>query len=115
MSERFRHIITLVPNDHEFVCNDYVLGRISAVLKIFCAPRGKINMGTLKRYSQPNEDYGYFFEVYTTDDAYKRASDYLEYLYPDVCFYDIPHDIDLCSFAEDEYDKGALCLGRYGG
>lgn len=114
MADNFRFITTLIPPDHKFVDNDYVHGRISAVLKIFCSPYKPIYMGTLKRYSQPNESFGYYFDVWTTDAAYDTAKKYIEQLYPNMCLYDIPHDPDQCGFAEDEIDKDALSLGRYG-
>lgn len=114
MADNFRWITTLIPDGHKFVDNDYVHGRISAVLKIFCSPYKPIHMGWLKRYSQPDHNFGYFFEVWTTDAAYEGAMKYLELLYPGVCQYDVPHDPDQCCFAEDEIAKDALCLGRYG-
>lgn len=114
MAEEFKWHTTLIPNDHEFASNPYVHGRISAVLKIFCSPYEPIRMGDFMRYSTPNEEYGYFFDVWTTDAAYKNAINYIELLYPGMCKYDIPYDPDQCGFAESEIDKEPLCLGRYG-
>lgn len=109
--KNLRHFTTLIPNNHRFVCNDYVHGRISAALRIMCNPHKPIHMGTLKRYSKPNESYGYFFEVYTTEVAYKYAEKLIESWYPGVCQFDVPHDVDQCCFAEDELLKEACCLG----
>lgn len=109
-----RWFITLIPNGHKFVCNPYVHGRISAVLKLICCPSDghvPMSMGNLKRYSNPNEDYGFFFEVYTSEERYRNAKKIIEAWYPGVCEFDITPEEDYCAFAEDEHDGGACCLG----
>lgn len=109
MNEEYRWFITLIPNGHKFVCNEYVHGRVNAILRLCCSAHKIIHMGTLKRYSQPNESFGFFFEVWTTEELYEGAKRVIDKWYPGMCEFDIPYEEDFASFDEDyddEYERG---------
>ena len=115
MSENNRRwIVTLIPADNDFIGNEYVKGRISALLEFCClnSDDPRISMGYLKRYSRPNGEFGYVFQCYTTEELYHEASVVIDLWYPGVCRFDIPVDDDYCVFAESSYDGDACCLGN---
>lgn len=114
MENELRFFTTLIPYNHKYIHNDYVIGRVQAVLKVVCSLHRPIHMGWLKRYSDPDHDYGYFFEVETDEKSYAEACKIIAQLYPGMCEFDLPYDDDQCCFAEDGALKEPLCLGRYG-
>lgn len=77
-----RKFVTAIPGTHKHANNEYIQGRISAVLQIFCDPDNHMRRS---EYS----DGGYAFTVKTTEHMYAIAKSYIEDWYPGMCEFDV--------------------------
>lgn len=77
-----RKFVTAVPGNHKHVNNEYIIGRLTAVLQIICDPDGVITKRNL-------DDGGYTLTVKTREPLYNAAKDLIEEWYPGMCEFDV--------------------------
>lgn len=77
-----RKFVTVIPAGHRDVDNEYVRGRISAAMQIFCYCGEDIYMDRI-------EGGSICFNIVTREHLYKRFQECIEEWYPGMCKFDV--------------------------